>query len=96
MRASQTCLKCRSRKLFVVDPVRRPGDASRRVDPPIGVTAHRGIDVGTVEAWICAQCGYTEYYAKNAAEHLARLAVPPTQTAVRYLDGEPASGEPYR
>lgn len=30
--------------------------------------------VGTYETWICAGCGFTEWYAQDAAELLDRLA----------------------
>lgn len=30
--------------------------------------------VGTFETWICAACGFTEWYAQDAAELLDRLA----------------------
>jgi len=109
MRTSQQCPKCQSRKLFVVDPVRlpvrelndpgNPVQGTRVVPTTAAVTCgvvKTVIEAGRIEAWVCAECGYLEYYAKNASSSLWELAQKPAQTGVRYLDGSPDTGTPFR
>jgi hypothetical protein len=52
------------------------------------------VEAGYFEAWICATCGFTEWYARQANEDLARMAQQPGSGVV-FLDGE-APASPYR
>jgi predicted nucleic-acid-binding Zn-ribbon protein len=47
---------------------------------------------GTFEAWVCAACGFTEYYAKDINEALSVLARIPS-SGVSCFDGDQT---PYR
>jgi len=59
-----------------------------------GEPEERRVDAGYFEAWVCAACGFTEWYALQAYADLARMAQRP-DSGVVFLDGEvPAS--PYR
>jgi predicted nucleic-acid-binding Zn-ribbon protein len=97
VRTSQQCPKCQSRQLFVIDPVRLPDRDGHLVTSPIhcGMIGFGQIEVGQLEAWICAKCEYLEYYAKAARKDLEALAKRPA-SGVRYLDGEPPTGGPFR
>jgi predicted nucleic-acid-binding Zn-ribbon protein len=71
MRTTATCPKCSGTKI-VVDELRQiaPGVNARPVPAlawetnsgPLGAPEVK--QVGSFEAWICAACGYTEFYAK--------------------------------
>ena len=53
------------------------------------------VEAGRFELRVCAKCGYTEWYAKNANEMLAVLA----QVAglgVRLIDAENLQQGPFR
>jgi predicted nucleic-acid-binding Zn-ribbon protein len=52
------------------------------------------IQAGRFEAWVCADCGFTEWYAKNANEALAQMAAIPN-CGVRLIDTTPQRG-PFR
>jgi hypothetical protein len=47
--------------------------------------------VGHFEVWICAQCGFTEWYAMNANQGFARLAAVPN-SGVHWIDTTPQRG----
>lgn len=49
---------------------------------------------GTFEVWVCAQCGFAEWYAKDANIVLAELARAPN-SGIRYIDATPNRG-PFR
>lgn len=55
---------------------------------------HKTFTIGTFEAWICSQCGFTEWYAKDVNESLAILSRT-FGTGVRFYHGQPKAG-PYR
>jgi len=55
-------------------------------------TESRRIDVGTYETWICAGCGYAEWYAVDDERLLERLAAIP-DSGVRLVDSRRG---PYR
>jgi predicted nucleic-acid-binding Zn-ribbon protein len=97
MRTSQQCPKCQSRKLWIIDPVRLPNHEGNVVTVPFtaGWIAHNKIEAGRLEAWLCAQCGFVEYYAKDVTTSLEALAKRST-SGVRYLDGSPDAGTPFR
>jgi predicted nucleic-acid-binding Zn-ribbon protein len=50
------------------------------------------VEAGRYEAWICARCGYTEWYATRL-EELAVVAA--TSSAVRVIERDVVGG-PYR
>lgn len=97
MRTTQICPKCQGRKLFVVDPVRMPGEDGHITTVPFcaGVLDGTKIHVGRIEAWLCEGCGFVEYYAKDVTSRLAELAKQ-KPTNVRYLDGSGGSSGPFR
>jgi predicted nucleic-acid-binding Zn-ribbon protein len=98
MRATQVCPKCQGRKLYVVDPVRMPDQENNTISSiPFcaGFVDGTKVQVGNVEAWVCATCTYVEYYAKNATKMLASLATQPGGN-VRYLDGSGGPSGPFR
>ncbi len=72
MKHSNTCPKCLSKRLFVVEKVAlfrnaRVNIESTNVDWPHPVGA------GELEAWICDQCGFTEWFAVDASPKLHAL-----------------------
>lgn len=102
VKATQTCPKCQSRRLVVVDEVRQPISGTTELQPlyPAAAVTARGIfgaEVGAggrFEAWICAKCGFTEWYASGLEDlvTLSRLA----RSGVRVVDGEVDAEGPYR
>ncbi|GAA3217766.1 hypothetical protein ACFO1B_46125 [Dactylosporangium siamense] len=56
----------------------------------------RRVESGRFEVWICAACGYTEWYAHEVNEALAWLTQHP-HSGVRYYDADavarPASAD---
>ncbi|WP_437926972.1 hypothetical protein WMF37_49415 [Sorangium sp. So ce291] len=107
MKNSRQCPKCQSRKLWVVEKVEQPLCDSGGTKPLCvtsgdvltGNTDDEGpaiapVHAGFFEAWICALCGFTEWYARDANQALARLASH-VRPRVHYIDGE-AAGTPYR
>ncbi|WP_437755344.1 hypothetical protein [Sorangium sp. So ce1389] len=107
MKNSRQCPKCQSRKLWVVQRVEQPDSEYSKTNPlhvtsqyvltgntePVGA-ATALVKAGSFETWICALCGFTEWYARDANQALAQLASQPG-ARVHYLDGGPA-GTPYR
>ena len=99
MRQSLSCLKCGHRRLWVVDHVDH-ATINAEMIVPMSVTtsptpsgaAHYG--VGRFQAIICAQCGYTEWYA-HQLELLNERAKDPS-SGVRLVISEPGSQGPYR
>jgi hypothetical protein len=72
MLAGGKCLKCDNRRLWVIDKVSQPElDSSNRVWP-MAVGAREGqfltsdrIAVGSFQLIVCAECGYSEWYARD-------------------------------
>src|SRR5262245_45108906 len=97
MRATHVCPKCQGRKLYVIDPVRMPDEDGEISTVPFCAGALDGtkLQIGRVEAWLCATCNYVEYYANDATKTLAALASR-KGTNVRYLDGSGGSSGPFR
>ena len=107
MRESKTCPKCRSRKIFVVKEVgNEHAEYSKTVPLPVAVVelesgggffggSSKICQAGRFEAWVCAKCGFTEWYAGGLAE-IERLAK--KSSGVRIIDEEEAgpASEPYR
>lgn len=74
MKDSRQCPKCQSRRLWAIQPLKTiheysPGTLPLHLDydqvaGSSFLTRHKN-RVGTLDAWICAQCGYTELWASG-------------------------------
>lgn len=105
MRTTLTCRSCNSRKLWRVNPVMLPEFDSKNAIYPFpavcrsssGTTETHGWgkkqEHGQLEAWICATCGLTEWYAVDVNQALAQLCQIPG-SGVSYVDGD--AQPPYR
>ncbi len=108
MRESETCPKCRSRKIFVVKKVgNEHAEYAETVPLPVAVVelpsggglfggSAEVVQAGHFEAWVCGKCGLTEWYAQNL-DAIARLAQ--ASPGVRVIDHETDPGPgpgPYR
>ncbi|WP_426512681.1 hypothetical protein ACPPVO_19820 [Dactylosporangium sp. McL0621] len=99
MRTSRRCVKCQCPRLWHIDPVMIPdNDGSNLVALLPGVARlasgaatggelRQRIEAGRFEAWVCTACGYTEWYAHEVNETLARLARNP-RSGVRHHDAD--------
>jgi hypothetical protein len=108
MRNTHTCPKCSSRKLFVIGCVQQPHHGfesgsntlvvhSRNIPTgrkTLGIPTTERVAAGYFEAWVCSICGFTEWYARQANEDLARMAQHP-ESGVLFIDGD-APASPYR
>jgi len=90
MRHSHACPKCSGKRFVVNSEVRKTHERSDDVTEPIPALTlshagspddrgwyHGGRElVGSMEAWICLGCGYTEHYTHGlgSEERLAQLA----------------------
>lgn len=79
MRTTEQCPKCHSHTIWVIDKVRQPDPTHSEPSLPLFLIggddiSGKRIEAGTLEAWMCANCGYTELYAKDFQEKLAALA----------------------
>ena len=106
MKLTGACPKCAHTTLLVVERVLQPDHESNNRTVPVYVTAAEvargdtGVSEGTrhrshastVQAWVCAACGFVEWYARDPAE-LAALARHP-DGGVRVVGG--AAGSPRR
>ena len=103
MKTDLRCSKCDSRQLWVVQKVGHIESSLVRTMPvtaanfnffdgSVSETTHT--KVGYFEAWICSQCGFTEWYARDVNERLAALSRVPG-TGVQFYNG-PADSGPYR
>lgn len=106
MKNSRQCPKCQSRKLWAVQKVEQK-DCQYAHTNPLHVTsqyiltgntgsvgpATALVNAGFFETWICAICGFTEWYARDANQALAQLMSEPG-ARVHYIDA--AAGTPYR
>lgn len=105
MRTHSRCPKCNGTKLYVCEN-HQPDDDSQNHRHPLAVMtvlvskqvtgASRGTDwrteAGTFETWICAACGFTEWYAKDPERLLQLLAS--LKEDVRIVDSSTTT--PYR
>jgi predicted nucleic-acid-binding Zn-ribbon protein len=94
MKASNTCPKCHGRKIWRIENVHVNSDlmGGRKfwlvVERKL---AGEHIDAGAVDAFTCARCGFTEWYA-HALENL----VHDPSAGVHFLDHEDGKSGPYR
>jgi predicted nucleic-acid-binding Zn-ribbon protein len=105
MRDHHTCPKCRGRKFIVVDRVMQADHDSINGTHALLVTAdwvptgesglfgekHERRSLGTFEAWVCAKCSFTEWYAHINPRALETLA---KNRSARIVEAE--EREPYR
>lgn len=106
MKLSRQCPKCESRQLWIIDKIleRTRPDSSVLRPMPITIAnfdASNGrtnsfstLTVGCFEAWICSQCGFTEWYAKEMNGALAMLSRV-ADTGVTFYNGQPPQS-PFR
>ena len=104
MKEHERCPKCSSRKIYVVRAVSLLSEGHEVVALPVALASHwmesglaggstKILKGGEFEAWVCAKCGFTEWYAQKVHQ-LERLAE--HTSAVRIIDHGPAEGGPYR
>lgn len=107
MKHTNTCPKCQSAHIWVIEKVGERDDRATDAVRPAPVTTlvvppkeksfwDSGTlrEVGTFEVWICEHCGFTEWYAQNVNDQLAQLAADP-RNRIRRAKGN-ASGGPFR
>lgn len=107
MKDTLVCPKCGCDRIWAIDEVKQP-DAQTRAIGAMAVTAlsfplkgrlnewlaeHGEIVAGRFEVWVCAQCGFTEWYAKEMNEALEEMARRP-DSGVRLAGRQ--SGGPFR
>src|SRR5262245_11168854 len=113
MKFSGKCSKCGSVRLWVIETVGVGNGSPNRRDLPVTVAyippgdvpfwslrfsdVSKYVEVGTFEAWVCANCGFTEWYAKDVNDTLAELAKHP-ETGIRLVDASNSQGTrgPFR
>jgi hypothetical protein len=106
MKISQRCPKCSGTRLYVCvnhqpDPESSNGVNLFRVFtaniPQAASGAKDGTSyrthVGDYETWICAACGFTEWYARDP-EHLLQKLSTMKSSGVRVVDSQPQT--PFR
>ena len=101
MRTTATCPKCSGKKIVVAE-LRQPfpGTIARLIPALALNTMPEPSDalvvkkVGGFESWICAACGYTEFYAKDLGD-VDRLAVEHPEH-VRIVDATVHERGPFR
>ena len=89
MKESGQCPKCLGRELYVVSPVRQRVIGSNDAAPvPVVATNLAGredvLQAGSHGLYICAACGFEEWYAENATKLLETLSAIP-ESGVRKL-----------
>ena len=100
MRTTATCPKCSGKKIVVTE-LRHPASETGRIVPiPVAACEARSLFglgddvVGRFESWICAACGYTEFYAKDFGD-VDKLAAKHSDD-VRIVDGTIPARGPFR
>jgi predicted nucleic-acid-binding Zn-ribbon protein len=98
MRTTATCPKCSGKKIVVTE-LRSVALAERwsaaRPIPAVAYDVKASAEsVGGFESWICAACGYTEFYAKDLGDVDALAARRPED--VRIVDSTVPSKAPFR
>ena len=101
MKNSHQCPKCQSRRLICVDPYRtyeragvgNPGNPLHVVNAQRsgeGWSTDYG-NVGSIAAWICSACGYTELWS-----HSFQALQPDPGRGVHLVDASGPPQGPYR
>ena len=98
MKQSQSCPKCRGRKLWVIDPFRAVDPVVSEATAPVAhqkeITRfglERVIPQGHFQLWTCAACGYSELWAEGI-----RALRPNPAAGIQLVDGSPPAGGPFR
>jgi predicted nucleic-acid-binding Zn-ribbon protein len=99
MKTTHTCPKCRSRKFLVTPEFKIPDPSASNTTFPVppftariaGFIGDRA-SAGTFEVWTCAQCGFTEWYAKG----LETLDLSKMEGQVQFFDASAPAGGGYR
>jgi predicted nucleic-acid-binding Zn-ribbon protein len=89
MKKTLHCPKCEGRKLWRVEEMRERGRNMTKAEPlgaTFAPTWHGVTNRGTFETFICAGCGYTEWYA-HGLEQLEADA----SKGVYFIDDQPES-----
>jgi predicted nucleic-acid-binding Zn-ribbon protein len=103
MRTTATCPKCSGKKVIVAELRHRNAidDNMERIDrvPVVGFVVPGFLTttinfLGRFESWICAACGYTEFYAKDLGDVDALAAKCPEE--VRIVDSAAPKKGPFR
>lgn len=101
MKTSQACPKCQCCRIWHIAEVRCPVPDTLSGTVPMHVTAMKvpnpgygRIEAGFFEAYVCAACGFTEWYAVLANPDLATMAQDPN-SGVRLIDTSGQRG-PFR
>ena len=92
MKKTLQCPKCDSRKLWRIETMVERGHRADQTHPMALTVEHRRWTLGekatgTFETFICAECGYTEWYASG----LDKLEAAPGK-GVHFIDNEPEGG----
>jgi len=87
VKLNNTCPKCESTRCWVMKQLghQQPGSTNDAAPLPVAafmVPADKKgyfsfstfVKVGTFEVWVCAQCGFTEWYAVDVNEKFDELA----------------------
>src|SRR5262245_13579014 len=104
MKNECVCPQCKGKKIYVCDNA-QPGEESSNVirrfhvvTVPISQQQTGAAEgsryrshVGNYETWICAGCGFTEWYAKDPERLLEKLSQMP-DSGVRVLSGSSPTG----
>ena len=107
MKATKSCPKCASKHLLVVPDVagvHHDYPTMKTVPMQFAMevrTNKKGVfasateiaTAGRFEAWVCAKCGFTEWYVKNVSA-LAALAA--RSSTVKVVGGDDDESGPYR
>jgi hypothetical protein len=75
MKTSMQCLKCKHRRLWIIDEVKQPDINSGNRAWTMAVTCKEAkaglfkgenrVSAGSFQVVICEACGYTEWYARD-------------------------------
>jgi predicted nucleic-acid-binding Zn-ribbon protein len=92
MRKTLQCPKCEGRKLWRIEEMRERGPSHAHTEPlGLDLVQKRWVggmtSRGTFETFICAGCGYTEWYAHG----LEKLEAD-EKRGVHFIDTEPDGG----
>ncbi len=69
MKTSGTCIKCKKGKIFHAHDVLDRGEGNSGLPMALGRTGViHARDFGTLEAYVCLHCGYTEFYVQDPKE----------------------------
>lgn len=100
MKRSQQCVKCKGRKLWVIEAFRLPGETGEGTalslvpDQPVGGSRFglsKAAPVGGFDLWLCAACGYSELWATG----VSGLREDPAR-GVRLVDASITPEGPFR